>query len=104
MNHQIIKIGNPFSTLVILKNRKSGEALEIPPGTQIQSRIVNSAMREIAMCEVEICDQSQIKGGFYLKVDQSITADWKAGTAFGDVKINGKNSGNYSFTIDKRIT
>ena len=104
MNHQTIKIGNPFSTLIIFKNRKSGEALEIPTGTQIQSRIINASGREIAMCEVEICDQSQIKGGFYLKVDPSITADWKAGTAFGDVKINGKNSGNYSFTIDKRIT
>ncbi|MEG2447377.1 MAG: hypothetical protein RSB22_15195 [Acinetobacter sp.] len=104
MSLQYIKVGNPFSTLIILKNRKSGEAVEIPTGTQIQSRIINASGREIAMCEVEICDQSQIKGGFYLKVDSSVTADWKVGTAFGDVKINGKNSGNYSFTIDKRIT
>lgn len=101
---QTIKIGNPFSTLVRMKNRKSGEYLEIPNGTQIESRIINGSGREIAMCEFEICDQTQIKGGFYLKVGPSITADWKAGTAFGDIKINGKNSGNYSFTIDKRIT
>lgn len=101
---QTIKVGNPFSTLIIMKNKQSREALEIPIGTQIQSRIINSAGREIAMCEVEICDQAQIKGGFYLKVDPSITANWKAGTALGDIKINGKNSGNYSFNIDKRIT
>lgn len=104
VSEKTIKVGNPFSTLIIMKNGKSREAIEIPTGTQIQSRIINAAGREIAICEVEICDQAQIKGGFYLKVDPSITTNWKAGTALGDIKINGKNSGNYSFTIDKRIT
>ncbi|MGY3823078.1 hypothetical protein [Acinetobacter haemolyticus] len=99
-----IKIGNPFSTLVIMRDHKTREAIEIPDGTQITSRIVNAAGQEIAMCEVTVCDQSEIMGGFTLNVDQVTTASWKAGTAKGDIKVNGKNSGNYSFTIEKSIT
>lgn len=99
-----IKTGNPFSTLLIMLDRKTREAIEIPDGTQITSRIVNASEQEIAMCEVTVCDQTKIKGGFTLSVDESITANWKAGTALGDIKVNGKNSGNYSFTIEKSIT
>ncbi|WPO67551.1 hypothetical protein SDC64_00965 [Acinetobacter haemolyticus] len=99
-----IKTGNPFSTLVIMRDHKTREAIEIPDGMQIRSRIVNASGHEIAVCEVTICDQSEIKGGFTLSVDQTITATWKAGTAKGDIKVNGKNSGNYSFTIEKSIT
>ena len=102
--NQTIKTGNPFSTLVIIRDHKTREAIEIPDGTQITSRIVNASGQEIAMCEVTVCDQSEIKGGFTLSVDQTITATWKAGTAKGDIKVNGKNSGNYSFTIEKSIT
>lgn len=99
-----IKTGNPFSTLVIMCDSQTREAIEIPDGMQITSRIVNASGHEIAVCEVTICDQSEIKGGFTLSVDQTITATWKAGTAKGDIKVNGKNSGNYSFTIEKSIT
>ncbi|MEN8319757.1 hypothetical protein [Acinetobacter junii] len=99
-----IKTGNPFSTLLIMRDRKTREAIEIPNGTQISSRIINSSGREIAMCEVIICDQTKIKGGIVLNVDEAITANWKTGTAYGDIKVNGRNSGNYSFTIEKSIT
>lgn len=99
-----IKTGNPFSTLVIMRDSQTREAIEIPDGMQITSRIVNASDHEIAVCEVTICDQSEIKGGFTLSVDKTITATWKAGTAKGDIKVNGKNSGNYSFTIEKSIT
>ena len=99
-----IKTGNPFSTLLIMRDRKTREAIEIPNDMQITSRIINASGREIAMCEVTACDQTEIKGGFILKVDESITANWTAGTAYGDIKVNGKNSGNYSFTIEKSIT
>ncbi|RSN77883.1 hypothetical protein [Acinetobacter haemolyticus] len=101
---KIIKTGNPFSTLVIMRDSQTREALVIPDGMQITSRIVNASGQEIAMCEVTICDQSEIMGGFTLNVDQVTTANWKAGTAKGDIKVNGKNSGNYSFTIEKSIT
>lgn len=99
-----IKTGNPFSTLVIMRDRKTREAIEIPSGTQITSRIINSSGREIAMCEVILCDQTKIKGGIILNVDEAITANWTTGIAYGDIKVNGKNSGNYSFTIEKSIT
>ena len=102
--NQTIKTGNPFSTLVIMRDRQTREAIEIPDGTQITSRIVNASGHEIAVCEVTVCDQSEIKGGFTLSVDQVTTASWKVGTAKGDIKVNGKNSGNYSFTIEKSIT
>lgn len=102
--NKTIKTGNPFSILVIMRDRQTREAIEIPDGTQITSRIVNVSGQEIAMCKVTVCDQSEIKGGFTLSVDQTITATWKAGMAKGDIKVNGKNSGNYSFTIEKSIT
>nr|WP_314371346.1 hypothetical protein [uncultured Acinetobacter sp.] len=102
--NQTIKTGNPFSTLFIMRESKSREAIEIPSDMQISSKIVNASGQEIAVCEVTICDQLEIKGGFTLSVDQTITATWKAGTAKGDIKVNGKNSGNYSFTIEKSIT
>lgn len=51
------------------------EAIEIPNGTQITARIINSSGREIAMCEVILCDQTIIKGGIVLNVDEAITAN-----------------------------
>ena len=99
-----IKTGNPFSTLFIMRESKSREAIEIPNDMQISSKIVNASGQEIAVCEITVCDQTEMKGGFILYVDKSVTANWKAGTALGDMKINGKNSGNYSFTIEKSIT
>ncbi|MCR4529848.1 MAG: hypothetical protein O2928_09300 [Proteobacteria bacterium] len=102
--NKTIKTGNPFSTLFIMRESKSREAIEIPNDMQISSKIVNASGQEIAVCEVTVCDQTEMKGGFILYVDKSITTNWKAGTALGDIKINGKNSGNYSFTIEKSIT
>ncbi|MFW2163038.1 hypothetical protein ACG93T_16955 [Acinetobacter beijerinckii] len=102
--NKTIKTGNPFSALVIIRDSETREAIEIPNGMQITSRIVNSSGQEIAMCDVTICDQTEIKGGFTLNVDQEITSTWKVGKAQGDIKVNGKNSGNYSFTIEKSIT
>lgn len=102
--NKTIKTGNPFSTLFIMRESESREAIEIPNDMQISSKIVNASGQEIAVCEVTVCDQTEMKGGFILYVDKSITTNWKAGTALGDIKINGKNSGNYSFTIEKSIT
>ncbi|MDA0697814.1 MAG: hypothetical protein O2793_15615 [Proteobacteria bacterium] len=102
--NKTIKTGNPFSTLFIMRESESREAIEIPNDMQIFSKIVNASGQEIAVCEVTVCDQTEMKGGFILYVDKSITTNWKAGTALGDIKINGKNSGNYSFTIEKSIT
>ncbi len=102
--NKMIKTGNPFSTLFIMRESESREAIEIPNDMQISSKIVNASGQEIAVCEITVCDQTEMKGGFILYVDKSITANWKAGTALGDIKINGKNSGNYSFTIEKSIT
>jgi len=102
--NKTIKTGNPFSTLFIMRESKSREAIEIPNDMQISSKIVNASGQEIAVCEVTVCDQTEMKGGFILYVDKSITTNWKAGTALDDIKINGKNSGNYSFTIEKSIT
>lgn len=102
--NKTIKTGNPFSTLFIMRESESREAIEIPNDMQISSKIVNASGQEIAVCEITVCDQTEMKGGFILYVDKSITANWKAGTALGDIKINGKNSGNYSFTIEKSIT
>ena len=74
-----------------MRESKSREAIEIPSDMQISSKIVNASGQEIAVCEITVCDQTEMKGGFILYVDKSITANWKAGTALGDIKINGKN-------------
>ncbi|WP_228129395.1 hypothetical protein [Acinetobacter sp. ANC 3929] len=82
--------------------------IEVTPEMEFSSTIVNGHGEVIANCEIEICDQVTAKGGVLIKVDQTITSTWKAGTATGDVLLKigdqKRNSGNYSFTIDKSIT
>lgn len=41
--NQTIKTGNPFSTLFIMRESKSREAIEIPSDMQISSKIVNAS-------------------------------------------------------------
>ncbi|MEX5367816.1 hypothetical protein WCE00_12735 [Acinetobacter haemolyticus] len=104
----IIKTGNPFSMLVIMRDSETREAIEITSDMEISSTIVNSSRQVIAQCEVAVCDQSTIKGGFILGVNQEITADWKVGVAKGDIRVKigdvDKNSVNYSFLIEESIT
>lgn len=102
--NKTIKTGNPFSTLVIMRDSKTREAIEITDDMQITSTIVNTSGQEIANCKVIKLNQNEVKGGFTLNVDQATTSTWKVGTAIGDIKVNGKNSCNYSFNIEKSIS
>lgn len=108
VNEYLIKTGNPFSLLFILRNGKTREPVEITDEMQFTSTIINNLGHVIAECEVVICDQVTKKGGVLFKVDQTVTKRWKAGTAVADIKlaINGqeRNSGNYSFKIEKSIS
>lgn len=105
---KIIKTGNPFATMFIVRNPKTREPIEVTSAMQFSSTIINSQGKVIAECEVVVCDQSTAKGCVMLKVEQNVTAIWKPGTATGDIKLKigtqEKNSGNYSFTIERSIT
>jgi len=103
-----IKTGNSFALTLIARNGETREAILITDNMHFTAKIVDSASKVIAECQVTVLDQSLTKGGVLIEVDKSITADWKAGTARTDIKleIDGlvKNSSTYSFTIEKSIS
>ncbi|WP_043969739.1 MULTISPECIES: hypothetical protein [unclassified Acinetobacter] len=103
-----IKTGNSFSLLFIARNGKTREAILITDNMHFTATIVDSTGKEIAVCDVTVCDQASTKGAVLLEVDKSITANWKAGMARTDIKLNidgkVKNSSTYSFTIEKSIS
>ncbi|EXB25994.1 hypothetical protein J537_2290 [Acinetobacter baumannii 1437282] len=106
--NQIIKTSNSFEMVFIARNGKTREALFITENMHFIAKIVDSASKVIAECQVTVLDQSLSKGGVLIEVDKSITANWKAGTARTDIKleIDGKvkSSNTYSFTIEKSIS
>lgn len=103
-----IKTGNPFNLVSIFRNAKTREPIEITADMQFAATIINARGQVIATCEVTVLDQTVSKGGVQYSVSESVTATWKAGTAQTDIKVTiggvPKNSGNYSFTIERSIT
>ncbi|ENX33950.1 hypothetical protein F889_02614 [Acinetobacter colistiniresistens] len=103
-----IKTGNDFALLFIVRDADTREPLTLTDNMLFTAKIADASGKEIAVCDVTICDQTAIKGGVLLEVDKSITADWKVGKARTDVRleIDGtvKNSNTISFTIEKSIS